>query len=89
MDEIASNLQGKQTRDDVESSLTWLVAHEYVSLEGDLVAIAPTGVMKRDDIERETDRIYFTPWPHTAEEAAFVRETLSQVVDKLAPSPSA
>lgn len=83
--EVASNLQDKQTRDDVESSLTWLVAHEYVTLDGDTLAITPTGVMKRDDIERETDRIYFTPWPHTAEEAAIVRDTLREVVERLAP----
>jgi hypothetical protein len=83
--EVANNLQGKQTRDDVESTLPWLVAEEYVALEGDTLAITPTGVMKRDDIERETDRIYFTPWPHTTEEAAFVRDTLREVVDRLAP----
>ena len=86
--EVAANLQGQQTRNDVESSLPWLVAEEYFTLDGDNVAITPTGVMKRDDIERETDRIYFTPWPHTAEEAAFVRDTLHQVVEELAPPPN-
>jgi hypothetical protein len=84
-DEIAEKLEGKQTRGDVDSSLAWLVAEEYVNLDGDAVAITPTGVMKREDIERETDRIYFTPWPHTAQEAAFVRDTLREVVDRLVP----
>jgi hypothetical protein len=84
VDEIAEKLEGKQTRGDVESSLAWLVAEEYINLDGDAVGITPTGVIKREDIERETDRIYFTPWPHTAEEAAFVRDTLREVVDKLA-----
>ena len=86
---VAANLEGQQTRDDVESSLPWLAAEEYVTFDGDTLAITPTGVMKRDDIERETDRIYFAPWPHTAEEAAFVRDTLSQVVEKLAPPATA
>jgi hypothetical protein len=87
--EVAANLEDKQTRADVESTLAWLVAEEYLTLDGDTVTITPTGVMKRDDIERETDRIYFAPWPHTAEDAAFVRDTLREVVDKLAPPPSA
>ena len=87
--DVAANLEDRQTRADVESTLPWLVAEEYLTLDGDTVTITPTGVMKRDDIERETDRIYFAPWPHTAEEAAFLRDTLREVVDKLAPPPSA
>jgi hypothetical protein len=82
---LVDQLTAKQTPDDVESSLNWLVAHEYVTLDDDTVALTPTGVLKRDDIEHETDRIYFTPWPHTAEEAALVRYTLGNVVDRLAP----
>ncbi|HEX5129323.1 MAG TPA: hypothetical protein VFV90_06235 [Usitatibacter sp.] len=85
VDDIAAKLEGRQTRGDVESSLAWLVTEEYVTLDGDSVALTPTGVMKREDIERETDRIYFTHWPHTYEEAAFVRDTLRDVVDKLGP----
>ena len=37
----------------------------------------------RHDIERETDRIYFDPWPHTYEEALCVCNTLTRLVDNL------
>jgi hypothetical protein len=86
---LCEALRAKQSPDDVESSLSWLVEREYVQREGDSVSLTPQGAMMREDIEHETDRVYFEPWPYTVEEAVWVRDELGRLVDGLAtPSPS-
>jgi DNA-binding MarR family transcriptional regulator len=87
LDEITQALKSKQTTEDIESSLAWLVEREYVERDGDLrssfVRLTPKGVMVREDIENETDRVYFSSWPHTIDEVAWVRDRLSVLVEKL------
>jgi DNA-binding MarR family transcriptional regulator len=88
LDEITQALKLKQTPGDIESSLAWLVEREYVERDGDLrpssfVSLTPKGVMVREDIENETDRLYFAPWPHTIDEVAWVRDRLNMLVEKL------
>lgn len=86
--EIAENLRFQQSAEDVESSLAYLVANEYIEQTGDEVSLTPLGVIVRDDIEGETDRIYFEPWPHTHEQAEWMLDKLRELVDNLpAPSP--
>jgi hypothetical protein len=81
---LGEALKMKQTPDDIESSLTWLVEREYAVRDGDSVALTPTGVMAREDIENETDRVYFDGWPYGIEEALWVKEKLAELVEGLA-----
>jgi len=77
-------LNVKQAPDDIESSLAWLVEREYATRDGDRVSPTPRGVMVREDIENETDRVYFDGWPYSISEANRVREKLGQLVEGLA-----
>lgn len=83
---LSESLKIKQTPDDLESSLTWLVEREYVELDGDTINLTPLGVMIREDIEHETNRLYFASWPQTREEAAWTRDTLKELIDRLVPN---
>jgi len=93
LEEIAQALKLKQTPGDIESSLVWLVEREYVERDSDprtsfagsgpLLSLTPKGVMVREDIENETDRLYFASWPHTIDEVAWVRDRLSVLVETL------
>lgn len=82
-DALTEALKTKQTADDLESSLAWLVEHEYVQRDGDTVQLTAQGIMTREDIERETDRVYFEAWPQTLEEAEWTRDTLRELVNQL------
>ena len=85
---LSEALETKQTPQDIESSLTWLVEREYAQRDGDSVTLTPQGVMTRDDIENETDRVYFAGWPFHVEEAMWVRDRLGQLVQRLSsPMP--
>ena len=37
----------------------------------------------REDVEHETDRVYFDGWPFTPEEALRVKNTLEQLIVSL------
>ena len=76
-------LKHKQTPEDIDSSLSWLAERELVERHGDDVRITPKGALVREDVERETDRMYFEGWPFGVDEAVWVRDTLRQVVENL------
>jgi hypothetical protein len=80
---LSKALKWKQTPRDIESSLTWLVEREYAVRDGDHVSLTPQGVMAREDIENETDRVYFVGWPYTLDEAIWVRHVLDRLVERL------
>lgn len=86
--ELAEKLHASHTYEDLESNLLFLTEKELVERHGDEIRLTPQGVTVREDIERETDRIYFASWPHTEDEAKWVRDTLQELIDKL-PSPTA
>jgi hypothetical protein len=86
--ELEAALAGRQDPEGVESSLSDLAGRGYVSRHGDALEITPAGALAREDIERETDRIYFVTWPHTAAEAAEMRDLLRALIDNL-PAPPA
>ncbi|HUP26860.1 MAG TPA: hypothetical protein VM409_00365 [Chloroflexia bacterium] len=88
LDELALKLGLQHDMPEVESILAYLFEREYVQREGGRLQLTPEGILAREDIERETDRIYFTPWPHSTAEAIQVRGALEAVVDRL-PSPAA
>lgn len=86
---LADALRGDQTPENLESSLVYLTEKELVQRHGDLVHLTPKGVMEREDIERDTDHIYFAPWPDfTVEEASWLRDKLRELVANL-PTPGA
>jgi hypothetical protein len=80
---LNESLRAKQTAEDIENSLVWLVEREYVERDGDEVRMTPQGVMVREDIENETDRVYFDGWPFTIEEAKWMRDKLGEMVAQL------
>jgi hypothetical protein len=84
VDALNEALKMRQTPDDIESSLAWLVEREYAVRDGDDVSLTPRGVMVREDIESETDRVYFEGWPYDLTEALWLKERLGQLVDGLA-----
>lgn len=88
LDELIQALKSKQTPDDIESSLAWLVEREYAERDGDLrpsslVSLTPRGVIALEDIENGTDHLYFASWPHSVDDVAWVRDKLSLLVEKL------
>jgi Mn-dependent DtxR family transcriptional regulator len=79
-------LENEQTPEDVDSSLAFLAEKDYVIHDGDdLLQVTPEGALVREDIERETDRIYFASWPYTIAEAEWVRDKLTQLIEHLNP----
>jgi hypothetical protein len=80
---LAKLLHEDQTPDDLEGSLVYLTERELITRHGDDVQLTPQGVIVRDDIERETDRIYFASWPHTLAEARWLRDKLKELVDNI------
>lgn len=87
-EEVSAQLAPGLTLPDVESSLEYLVSCDYATQHGDNVQLTPAGLLVREDIERETDRIYFAPWSHTVEEAEWLRDKLRALVANLtSPTP--
>ncbi|HEY0068849.1 MAG TPA: hypothetical protein VGE04_02665 [Chloroflexia bacterium] len=79
-------LSSQQSPADIESSLAYLVANDYLEVDGEEVRVTPAGALVRDDIERETDRVYFAPWPLSLHEAEWLRDHLRQLINNL-PTP--
>jgi hypothetical protein len=84
--ELAGQLNAQQSPGDIESSLAYLVANDYVEVDGEAVRVTPAGALVRDDIERETDGIYFASWPLSLQEAEWLRDHLRQLIVNL-PTP--
>lgn len=88
IDELAAKLVMQQTKADIEGNLAYLFEKEYITREADTLQLTPEGSLAREDIERETDRIYFAPWPHTESKAAWVRDRLQALIDRLPAPPT-
>ncbi|MEO6457629.1 MAG: hypothetical protein ABIO92_05075 [Chloroflexia bacterium] len=86
-DGIAAKLS-MQTKATVESNLAYLFEREYVTRQDDTLQLTPEGILAREDIERETDRIYFASWPHIESEAARTRNALRDLIDRLPAPPT-
>lgn len=85
LQDLSDNLGFPLERAGIESSLAYLVANEYVEIDGEQVRLTPAGALVRDDIEHETNRIYFASWPHSLEEAEWLRGHLRTLIDKIPP----
>jgi hypothetical protein len=85
--ELAQELSWRQTARDVESNLSYLVWHDYVKRDGEKVRLTRAGVLLRDSIEAETDRIYFIGWQHARHQVEWLRDKLKELVSNL-PEPA-
>ena len=73
----------------MEGSLAYLMERDFITRDDDSLQITPQGALVRDDIERDTDLVYFAPWPHTESEARWMRDKLRELIDNLpVPSPA-
>lgn len=74
-----------QHRRDVEHGVADLEAHGYLEHDGDTLRLTTQGREIRDQIEAETDRVYFATWQHlTPDDLIWLHETLQALIDGLA-----
>ncbi len=85
--ELAERLGVAASPAEIESSLAYLVDNEYLEVDGEQVRLTPAGALVRDDIEDETNRIYFASWPLSLQEAEWLRDHLQLLVDNLPVTP--
>jgi hypothetical protein len=85
--DLQTALADEQTSTDLESSLAYLLDKDYLARDGDAVQLTPEGALAREDIERDTDKIYFAPWPHTTSDAEWMRYKLGEVIANLPLPP--
>lgn len=71
--------------EDVATLLDKLERDGYVVLDFQAVTISGRGRAVRDEIERETDRMYFAPWPEM--DAEWVCNRLEALTAALTPQP--
>ncbi len=71
--------------EDVAELLDELEHDGYVMLQLPAVTITSRGRDVRNAIERETDRVYFAPWPEI--DVEWVRDQLEAVATAFAPQP--
>ncbi|MDQ6695106.1 MAG: hypothetical protein M3014_11930 [Chloroflexota bacterium] len=64
---LADMLTSDQRPESIRSNMAFLIDQSYVVRNSDEIALTPAGRLIRDNIESETNRIYFTPWPETSE----------------------
>jgi hypothetical protein len=81
--ELVEHIRGRMRAEDVTALLDDLERDGYVSVKYQAVTISNRGRDVRDAIERETDRVFFAPWPDI--DAAWVAEQLEALGASLSP----
>ena len=81
--ELVEQTRGRMRAEDVAALLDELERGGYVTLQGAAVTITGRGRNVRDAIERETDRVFFAPWP--AIDAGWVCGRLEALAAALSP----
>lgn len=82
--ELIARIGQAQHPRDVEHGVTDLEAHGYLQRDGDTLALTEQGREIRDQIEAETDGVYFATWQQlTPEDLRWMRETLQAAIDRL------
>ncbi|HEY0607165.1 MAG TPA: hypothetical protein VGD58_29870 [Herpetosiphonaceae bacterium] len=82
-DLIARIGQAQHPRD-VEHGVTDLEAHGYLQRDDDALTLTAQGREIRNQIEAETDRVYFATWQQlTPDDLIWLHETLQAVIDRL------
>lgn len=85
MAELVSLNRDRIPPEDVTSLLDGLASDGYVALQRPETMITARGREVREEIERETDRMYSAPWPDI--DAAWVRDPLEALAAGLTPEP--
>lgn len=83
--ELVELTRDRMRPEDVAALLAELERDGYVVLGFPAVTISPRGREVRDEIERETDRVYFAPWQNT--DAGWVTGRLETLVSDLSRQP--
>lgn len=83
--DLAKLTRDRMRPEDVESLLGHLERDGYVMRGLQDVRISGRGREARNEIERETDRVYFAPWPEI--DAGWVRDRLEALTATLTPHP--
>ena len=65
---LATALEYTQRPEDVAQSVASLSNAGYMLVEGERITLTEAGWQALDKIERETDRVYFAPWPQLSED---------------------
>jgi len=82
-DLIARIGQAQHPRD-VEHGVTDLEAHGYLQRDGEALTLTAQGREIRDQIEAETDRVYFATWQQlTPDDLYWLHETLQTLIEQL------
>ena len=84
LDELATALEAKQARADVERNVAALVEHGDLARDGQALRLTPQGQQARDAVEEETDRHYFEMWDIDDAATARLGEDLRAVIDAIA-----
>jgi hypothetical protein len=81
---LTAAMQHTQHSEEVARGVASLTEVGYVVVEGERITLSEAGQQVRDEIEEETDRIYFTPWlPLITEKLDNVYNSLKSVCDAL------
>ncbi len=84
---LTGAVQQFQRPEDVARGIVLLIAAGYLTRDGETLRCTPQGKETRDRIERETDRISFTPWPALSHaDIAWLSTTLAAVIAGVASS---
>lgn len=77
---LLTTLEASQQPADIQQGIRELTASGYILLDDDQLKLTPQGQKTRDDIEEETDRIFFAPWNQiTDNEVIWLSEQLSDL----------
>lgn len=76
---LIERTQHDQQPEDVERGVNELAQSGYIQRDGERLTITARGQQTRDEIERETDRVYFAPWPPI--DAPWVRDQIQALID--------
>ncbi|HEY0734447.1 MAG TPA: hypothetical protein VGD69_06050 [Herpetosiphonaceae bacterium] len=82
--ELIARIGQAQHPRDVEHGVTDLETHGYLRRDDDALMLTAQGREIRDQIEAETDRVYFATWQQlTPGDLAWLHETLHTLIDRL------
>jgi hypothetical protein len=81
VDSLAAHEHGRMLAANVTETVEKLADARYISVNGNTITITRTGRDVRDDIEGETDRMYFEPWPKI--DAAWIHDRFAVITRQL------
>ncbi|MDP9371177.1 MAG: hypothetical protein M3Q65_01700, partial [Chloroflexota bacterium] len=85
---LCAVLADTQDPDDVEANVEELVEQGYVEWRGETLQPTRAGYRIREDIEADTDDLYFRQWPPLApDEVAWLHDALSRAIGGLPNAP--